>query len=133
MERVDLVFSYWIFFWFILYQLNIVSYSPHLLFYVGLLENAIILSMMIYYSYSYIGVFILVVFLFKAIPLWLMRNESFRRKDVYASVAVLMMYLLWTAVNRQNVFTLFASHVKSIQDDKPWGPFTQFVVKLLKN
>ena len=133
MERVDFVFSYWILFWFILYQLNIVRYSPHLLFYVGLLENLIILSMMIYYSYSYTGWFILIIFLIKVIPLWLMRNEPFNRKDVYASLVVLMAYLLWMALNGKNAIRFYTSHVKHIQDDQPWGPFTHFFVKLLKN
>ena len=132
MKRFDFVFSNWMFVWFILHQLLLVSYSPVLLFYLGLLGNFVILFIMLYYSYPYVGLFILIVFLFKGVPLWLMRNEPFCMEDLYVSIGVFMVYLLWMAVNRQNVFTLFSSHIKSIQANKPWGPITEFFVNKMK-
>ena len=36
--RIDFIFSYWIFFWFVIYQMKLVSYNP---------KNAIIFSIWI--------------------------------------------------------------------------------------
>ena len=41
--RVDLVFSYWIYAWFILYFLNYIKYSPKFALTLGLLDNIVML------------------------------------------------------------------------------------------
>ena len=41
--RVDLVFSYWIYVWFIIYFLNYTEYSPKFALTLGLLDNIVML------------------------------------------------------------------------------------------
>ena len=48
--RIDFTFSYWIFAWFILYQLNIIKYNPKIFLILASIENLILLFMMIYYK-----------------------------------------------------------------------------------
>ena len=40
--RVDLVFSYWVYFWYVLYALKITNYSPKFPIILGLIDNIII-------------------------------------------------------------------------------------------
>jgi hypothetical protein len=48
--RTDLVFSYWIYVWFILYIFNITSYSPKFALILGLFDNIIMLLLMFYFG-----------------------------------------------------------------------------------
>jgi len=37
--RIDLVFSYWVYFWYILYAFKITNYSPKFPLILGLIDN----------------------------------------------------------------------------------------------
>jgi hypothetical protein len=41
--RFDLVFSYWIFAWYLLYMAKIIKYSPKLVIVLGIIENTALL------------------------------------------------------------------------------------------
>ena len=70
--RIDFIFSYWIFIWYILYELKLTVYNPKLVLWFGLFENLLHLLLMIYYKNSLISIFlfILVDIFIKIIPLW---------------------------------------------------------------
>ena len=46
---IDLIFSYWIFVWYLLYEFKIINNSPKLALIIGLITNTILLLLMIYY------------------------------------------------------------------------------------
>ena len=46
--RLDFIFSYWIFLWYILYFFTIVKYSPKFILYVAMIDNVLLFSMLIY-------------------------------------------------------------------------------------
>ena len=48
--RIDYIFSYWIFLWWILYMLKIVKYNPKLAILLGIIENSVILIHKIAYK-----------------------------------------------------------------------------------
>ena len=48
--RIDLVFSYWMFFWYILYAFKLTKYSPKFIIGLGIIENFIMLLLMFYYK-----------------------------------------------------------------------------------
>ena len=50
--RADLVFSYWIYIWFILYEFNFIEYSPKFPLILGVIDNLIMLFLMILYGTS---------------------------------------------------------------------------------
>ena len=50
--RFDLVFSYWIYVWVIIYFLNYTEYSPKFALTLGLLDNIVMLFLMILWSTS---------------------------------------------------------------------------------
>ena len=70
LERFDYLFSYWEFLWYILYELKLISYNPKFSIVIALFANLILLSVMLYYSYSYILFFIMAMIVVKIIPLW---------------------------------------------------------------
>jgi hypothetical protein len=130
MERPDFILSYWILGWFILYQLKYIPYSPKQIFILGLLENLFILLIMIYHSYVYTIYFVIVILLLKVLPLWIMRNDPFRLTDTYFTGFIVFLYLIWLKLHHYDPAYSMRSHLKSIQENKEWGPSTHFLLKL---
>jgi hypothetical protein len=129
--NIDLVFSYWIFAWFILYQLKIVKYNPQFALLCGLIENLFILSLMIYYKNSllFIVSFIFINFFLKILPLWLLRKTRFSIKDIFATIILFLIYILWLKFNKINVKKFFKDIFKNIKNNRPCTPFISFVNK----
>ena len=86
--RFDLVFSYWIYIWYILYAFNITIYSPKLALLIGLIDNIIMLCLMIYFGSNIrtILYFIIVNTFIKIVPLYLLRKEKIQMKDIYFTI-----------------------------------------------
>jgi hypothetical protein len=99
--RIDFTFSYWIFAWFILYQLNIIKYNPKIFLILAGIENLTILFMMIYYKnkIKYILIFIFINFFIKIIPIIILWNSPNDIHDFYAGIIVLLMYFGWLYLN----------------------------------
>jgi hypothetical protein len=128
-ERFDLVFSYWIFAWFILYELKITHYNPKIALIIGLLVNVIELSTMIYYknSFSNIFLFSLINFILKVVPLWILRKTEYKVIDVYADIGLFIIYLFWLIVNRINIKTEVQNIADKIKHNKPVGPIMYYM------
>jgi hypothetical protein len=125
LERIDFVFSYWIFFWYICYELRITKYNPIGALYVGVLENIAVLLLMIYYANSYDHLLLLCFILLvgKIIPLWTLRNTSYSWKDIYIIFVYFLVYILWLFFNNINFISFYNNQLKNIQQNKPLGPF----------
>jgi hypothetical protein len=130
-ERFDFVFSYWIFAWFILYELKITHYNPKIALIIGLLVNVIELSTMIYYknSFSNIFLFSLINFIFKVVPLWILRKTEYKVIDVYADIGLFIIYLFWLFINNVNIRKESTNLVYKIKHNKPVGPIMYYVNK----
>ena len=61
--RADLVFSYWIYAWFILYACKYLKYSPKFALILGLADNAVMLLLMCLFGTSARTIFYFVVWL----------------------------------------------------------------------
>ena len=103
--RFDYVFSYWIFAWFILYQLNIIKYNPKIFLILASIENFIILYMMIYYKndIKYILTFIFINIFIKVIPLIILWNTPNDIHDFYAGIIIFLMYIGWLYLSNINL------------------------------
>ena len=117
MERVDFIFSYWIFVWYILFYLGILStYNPTFAIVVGLVENAIILCLMLYYhtKYSLVIAFCSMVILLKIIPLYtIWNNTTITCQDILATMVLFLLYLVWIIVNNKSMDD-FSKHTKQM-------------------
>jgi hypothetical protein len=122
LERFDYLFSYWEFLWYILYELNLVSYNPKGALIPALLVNIVLLCIMLYYSYSYTIFFVMALILMKVLPLWSLWNDPYRLKDVYATIVVFVVYLVWIRMNEVDLNELLNKQVHHIHTNKPIGP-----------
>lgn len=133
--RSDLVFSYWIYFWYILYAVKITSYSPKFPIILGLIHNIIMLSLMFLYGTSKrtIFYFIIINTLIKAVPLYYLRNESLQMKDIWFTGFLFIIFIIWLHLNKQTLF----GNIKLIHDSLLYGqdktPFMAFINKLKRN
>jgi hypothetical protein len=123
-DRFDFVFSFWIFVWYVFYELRLVSYNPKGILFISLAINLIGVGFMFYYLYSYILSFCVLMLLMKIIPLWRVWSTPYRMKDVYATFILAGIYFLWMLVNQQNPLDVPQQQFQKIKQDKPIGPIS---------
>lgn len=133
--RADLVFSYWIYVWYLLYVFKITSFSPKFPLILGLIDNIIMLILMLMYGTSNrtIFYFITINTLIKVLPLYYLRNEPIRLKDIYFTILLFGIFVLWLRVNEQSL----VGNMKVIHDSLLYGqnktPFMALLNKIKTN
>ena len=132
MLRIDFIFSYWIFFWYILYICNAVKYNPKFVIICGLIENLIILLFMIYYNTKQrlIYLFVIMMFIIKIIPLYTIWHTKLTINDIYFTVVLFIMYLLWMYINKKNTNDFITNNKKLILYNQNTLPGMQLLEKL---
>ena len=133
--RADLVFSYWIFIWFVLYEFKLINYSPKFPIILGIIENIIMFILMLLFGTSVrtIIYFILINIFIKAVPFYYLRNETIKMKDVYFTFVLFLLFIIWLHINEQSI----VSNLKIIYDSLLYGkdqtPFMSLLRKVMKN
>lgn len=133
--RTDLVFSYWIYLWYILYAFKITNFSPKFPLILGLIDNIIMLILMLIYGTSKrtIFYFIIINTLIKVVPLYYLRNEPIRLRDIYFTIFLFFIFFIWLHINRQSLF----GNIKIIHDSLIYGqdktPFMNLINQLKNN
>lgn len=133
--RFDLVFSYWIYFWYILYAFKITTYSPKFPLILGLIDNIIMLGLMFMYGTSKVTIFYFIVIntLIKVVPLYYLRNQKIKMKDILFTIILLGIYIIWLHINKQSLF----GNAKLIHDSLIYGqnktPFMALLNKIKTN
>ena len=127
-NRIDFVFSYWIFVWYIFYIIGIVKYNPKWGLTIGLIENIIALCLMFVYKNSIINIFLFcfINFFIKILPLWTLRKTKYEINGIYSLFLLFCIYLIWVKVN--NVPFKIYEWIKNKDDP---GPFTHYAKKVL--
>ena len=127
--RVDLVFSYWIFAWYLLYIVKIVKYSPKFAIGIGILENILLLCFMILNgsNRSTIFYFVFINTFIKVIPFYTLKRERIQVKDVYAFFALFLGYLIWIIINKQNLAGNYKMVYESLIHNTDEMPFLRLV------
>jgi hypothetical protein len=97
MTRIDFIFSYWIFLWYLLYLFRIVNFNPKFAILCGFIENIAILLLMFYYGTKkrLVLLFFIMFVLLKIIPLYSIWNTKIRARDIVASIILFIIYLAW--------------------------------------
>ena len=133
--RIDLVFSYWIYLWFILYIFKYTIYSPKFALTLGLLDNIVLLFLMFTLGTSVKTIiwFIIINTLIKIMPLYYLRTEPYKMKDVYFTMGLFLIYIIWLHINNQSL----VGNIKMIHDSLLYGinetPFMNLLSKIEKN
>ena len=133
--RGDLVFSYWIYTWFILYELKILKYSPKFPLILGLIDNIIMLLMMLLYGTSRRTIFYFVIIntFIKVFPIYYLRNETIKINDIYFTCVLFLIFIIWLHINKESLI----GNIKLIHDSLIYGkdqtPFMSLLNKIKKN
>ena len=131
--RIDLVFSYWIFIWYLLYVLKIVKYNPKIALLLAIIVNGIAIMLMIYYKnpVSVILSFCLINLFIKIIPFISLIKTPYTLKDFYALVVLFVIFLLWRKINisTNNIHNT----IDWIKYKREPGDLTYYLNKVIKN
>lgn len=132
MIRIDYVFSYWIFGWFLLYYMNITKYNPFFALLISLIENIVLLILMIYYSVSIKSIisFILINLFIKILPILYLRKSKIKLSDIIVTCILFLIYLVWLYVN--NKISIQKEIVNSLINEKSETPIMYWINKLEK-
>ena len=116
----DLLFSNWIFIWFILYICNLIPYSPKLI----ILFGFIIIIGIIYYlyinnasTYNLLKFTLLNLFM-KAIPIIILYNIPITWDDLYFSISIFIIYLIWLDINDTDFFMIYKKLINNYINDR---------------
>lgn len=133
--RADLVFSYWVYIWYLLYAFRYTQYSPKFPLLLGLIDNLIMLILMLSYGTSRrtIVYFIIINTLIKVVPLYWLRKEPIRGRDILFTVALFGVFVVWLYINEQSL----VGNLKLIYDSLLYGknktPFMALLDTFKKN
>jgi hypothetical protein len=117
LHNIHLIFSYWIFAWYLLYELKYIKSSPKLALIIGLISNTILLLLMIYYNNNIYNIllFCIVQLFIKIIPLWRLRNNNIY--DYKSLIILFIIYILWLFINNTNIYKLNKIKLKKIKNN----------------
>lgn len=96
--RFDYIFSYWIFIWWILYELKLINANPKLLLYIALLYIFVIV-ILAKKKNCHVLPFSISVLILKLYPLYSLRHTQITQSDVYFSFLFFLIYLSWLSIN----------------------------------
>ena len=116
--RPDLIFSYWIIAWFLLYYFtSYIEYSPKFLLIIGLLFNSGVFLTMVYNKMNlyYLFTFFVAIFLLKLIPIYLLREENIEKRDVDASFVLFSIFLVYFVIFKGGITNSKQSFKKGFQ------------------
>ena len=130
-----LVFSYWVILWFILYYFKLTQFSPKFAITVGLLENIIIFICMLMWGTSTRTIiwFVIINTLIKIMPFYYLRNEPYKLKDIYFTLALFALFIVWLHINKKSL----VGNAKLLYDSFIYGkdktPFMGLLSKMENN
>jgi hypothetical protein len=133
--RPDLVFSYWTYIWYLFYAFKLTKYSPKFPLIIGLIDNIIMFILMLIYGTSKrtIFYFLIINTLIKVVPLYYLRNETIKITDVYFTVGLFFVFIMWLHLNKQSLIGNLKLIYESLLYGKDNTPFMAFINKIKKN
>lgn len=136
--RFDLVFSYWVFAWWVLYMARAVPRwaSPLLALCIGAGENLLLLVWMLWNGYNWrvVGLFVCLNSLTKGVPIWLLLRTGGRihlLRDLVVLAAVFAAYVAWVAWSGRTVVGQIGGLMQGVRTGDVRGenaPGTAFLV-----
>lgn len=109
--RLDYVFSYWIFFWYLMYVIGAVSISPKLVLCFAMLFNAISFSTLIHRrvkTYKIIKFFAMNAII-KYLPLFSLLHDRITLDQFIATALFFVAYLIYVRVGNGSIYDTYKS------------------------
>jgi hypothetical protein len=138
LQRLDLIFSYWIFAWYLLYITKIITYSPKFIIILGIIENMILLFFMIQNGSTIETIikFIVINTFIKILPYYSIRNDKIIKKDIVASIVLFIIYIVWLYINKETLLQKYNKIYNSLiqnKNDTPGMIMMNFILKQIQN
>jgi len=133
--RIDLIFSYWIFLWFIFYIFGLTNLNPVFAIEIGIIYNAFMLLLMLIYNTStaHIIYFIIVNTFIKLLPFYYLRHEKIRIIDIYSTIGLFICFVIWLHINNESLTGNSKLIYESLIYGKNKTPFIALLEKIYKN
>ena len=133
--RADLVFSYWIYAWFLLYAFQFIQYSPKFALCLGLIDNIIMLILMMIYGTKAKTIFLFIIIntFIKIIPLYYLKNQKIQMKDIYFTGGLFAVFIVWLHINKQNLIGNIKLVHDSLLQNKSQTPLMHTIDQITKN
>ena len=140
----DLIFSYWIFIWFLFYYFKFIKYNPYLLLVLALLSNIYSFVMLIYYKNYYKAILFLIVnllikvlpiyLLIKALPIYLLKDTKIKKEDIYFSIIFVLVYIFYVYLRGYKLNQIYDKEgLKSKNIDTPLMYLIDNFIRYIKN
>jgi hypothetical protein len=132
--RFDFVFSYWIFAWYLIYELKYIKYNPKFALTIGLIQNIIGLIFMFFYKNSLVVIFLFcfINFFIKVIPLWRLHKTKYNWSQVFYTILFYIIYSFWLLLNGTNPYQVITKSYEQIKKNEPIGPISSYLNQLMK-
>jgi len=133
MMRFDLIISYWIFFWYILYILKIIKYNPKIALIIVTIGNIIMVFLMLIYNTkkNIVFLYFIMLIILKIIPLYSIWNDKIRAKDIYFTIFIFILYLLWLSINKKETNKIINNYKNLLFYSMNSMPGMQFLSKFI--
>ena len=127
MISLGLVFSNWIFVWFILYVLRVIPFNPTIAFIISIfMISSEIVILLLYGTNKYnITKFIIINVLLKFLPfliMWYLSDLHISLKDFYFGLSLFIFYLVYLYLNDETLMTIYIKllrpYIYDIKDPK---------------
>lgn len=128
MVSVDYIFSYWILLWYLLYIFRITQYNPKFALFIALIQNIMGLIYKLLFD-SILNAFILaiIILFIKFIPLYSIIHSKIKKKDIYFTLLLFILYNLWIYINGTNLYEII------IEINNNQGPLFLFMVSTMNH
>lgn len=118
--RLDFIFSYWIFAWFLLYIIGLINTPPKFLLIVGFVINLIELA---YLFIEKVSVYNLVKFsvintFLKVIPLYFVYQIKITQYEIMLSSCLLLLYFMWLYIHKVNVQYFYSQFLDTYKTNR---------------
>ena len=127
--RFDFVFSYWILAWYVAYMVKFTDYIPKFVLIVGILENLVVLFYMIRFGSNFrtISRYMGVNAVIKVLPLYTVRNDPIRIKDIIATAVYFLIFTGWLYVNEESLTGNYNKILDSLINNRDETPLMKML------
>lgn len=107
-NRFDLIFTYWMFLWYVLYLLKIIPYNPTFSLMIGFLGTFIIFVILLFYPVKwYIYLFVLQMLVIKFFFIYTVYSPV-KKENIIQTLLFLFLYLCWLFFCKYNIYDIYS-------------------------
>jgi hypothetical protein len=107
MFRIDFIFSYWLFAWYLLYMARMTIYSPKFGLMIALIEAVISFALLKTANSFTMFSTIIIVSCIKILPLITLWREPIRQRDIWVLFVWFVIYNVWLGVHGETMPSVY--------------------------